>query len=215
MRFEVISQIKQNTKHVQTGVLLIPLIPFLCDSDEALEELVKSTKNAGADYLLFGGGMTLRDRQALWFLKHLKERFPELVSGYEQLYGFSYDSQQYDGDYAPPMSYLLPRHKRLFELCKKYQLSYRMKRFIPEDYRKTNYLIAEKLLNEAYEKQMLGKYWNHLFWAGQNIQNLTESIEAIAERADLATIRNVKGDIKEKVQRYLAEQSHKVTKSQS
>ncbi len=59
---------------------------------------------------------------------------------------------------------------------------------------------------------MLGKYWNHLFWAGQNIQNLTESIEAIAETVEFTTIRNVKGDIKDKVQRYLAEQSSKGTK---
>ena len=78
-----------------------------------------------------------------------------------------------------------------------------MKRFIPDDYRKTNYTIAEKLLNEAYERQMLGKYWNSLFWAGQSIQNLTESIEAIAERHELMTIRNIEGEVKEKVQGYI------------
>ena len=66
-----------------------------------------------------------------------------------------------------------------------------------------NYLVAEKLLNEAYERQMLGKYWNNLFRAGQNIQNLTESVEIISQRNELTKIRNVGDSIKGKIQSYL------------
>ena len=181
-RFEALEQVKQNSRYIQAGVLLIPLVPYLGDSNEDLERLVQSTKDSGADYLLFGGGMTLQDRQAQWFLKHLSGSFPELIPKYEQLYGFSYNPEQYNGNYTPQLDYLLPKHRKLFELCEKYQLPFRIKRFVPNDYRKTNYLVAEKLLNEAYERQMLGKYWNNLFWAGQNIQNLTESVEIISQR---------------------------------
>jgi DNA repair photolyase len=203
-RLETLRQIKEKSKHIQSGVLLIPLIPYLCDSDQDLETLVRAVKDSGADYLLFGGGMTLRDKQALWFLNHLKEKFVDLVPAYEQLYNFSYNPEQYDGSYSPSLEYLLPRHQKLFELCEKYRLPYRIRRYIPTDHRKTNYVIAEKLLNEAYEKQMLGKDWSDLFWTGQNIQNLNEPLEAIRQRNELSKIRNVQGNIKEKIEGYLS-----------
>ena len=60
-RLSVVKQIKEQAPHIQTGVLLIPLVPFMGDSAEDLENLVQSVKETGADYLLFGGGMTLRD----------------------------------------------------------------------------------------------------------------------------------------------------------
>lgn len=202
-RFDIIKQIKEKAKHVQTGILLIPLIPFLADSEVDLESMVKETKNSGADYILFGGGMTMRDQQALWFLKHLKENYPELIPKYEELYNFKYNPDHYNGSYTPNASYHLKKNKLLFKLCEKYNLNYRINRYIPHDYRKMNYRVAENLLNESYEQQMFGKKWNNLFWAGQNIQNLTEPINEIAERNELDKIRNVYGDIKNKIENYL------------
>jgi DNA repair photolyase len=199
-RLETLRQLKQKSKHIQAGVLLIPLIPYLCDSDLDLESLVQAVQDSGADYLLFGGGMTLRDQQALWFLNRLKGRFPLLVPKYERLYNFSYNPEQYNGLYSPSLEYLLPKHQKLFELCEKHRLPYRIKRYIPNDYRKTNYLIAEELLNESYRRQMLDKAWSNLFWAGQNIQNLSESLEEIWQRNELSKIRNVEGDIKNQIE---------------
>jgi hypothetical protein len=46
---------------------------------------------------------------------------------------------------------------------------------------------------------MLGKPWTKTFWAGQNINNLKESIEDIAERNELGRIRNVDPLIEEYV----------------
>lgn len=190
-RFEMIKTIKEKTKHIQAGILFIPLVPYLCDSDEVFEEMVKNAKTKGADYILFGGGMTMRDVQAIWFLGHLKERYPLLIEKYEQLYKFKYRLEDYDGTYEPTRSYIINIHKKLFALCEKYNIPYRIKRFIPNDFRKVNYLIAEKLLNEAYRLQMLGRAWSKLHWAGQNIQNLKESIVDIAKRGNLQKIRNV------------------------
>ena len=73
-RLDIIRQIKANTPEIQTGILLIPLVPFLGDDPKDLDQLFQEAKTAGADYVLFGGGMTLRNKQALWFLKHLKEK---------------------------------------------------------------------------------------------------------------------------------------------
>jgi DNA repair photolyase len=194
VRFNVIKTIKERAEHVQAGVLLIPVVPFLCDSDRQLEDMVKCSKEAGADYLLFGG-MTMRDLQALWFLKHLQERYPELVEGYEELYKFKYNTESYEGNYAPKRSYQLRIHKKLLALCDEYGMPYRIKRFIPDDFRRENYLIAEEILNRAYQLQILGKAWSNTHWAGMNIQNLKESIADIARRDELKNIRNVNDEI--------------------
>jgi hypothetical protein len=47
---------------------------------------LRKAGRAGADFILFGGGMTLRDNQALWFMKRLNEEFPHLVEKYEELH---------------------------------------------------------------------------------------------------------------------------------
>ena len=70
-----------------------------------------------------------------------------------------------------------------------------IKRFIPNDFRRINYIIAEKLLNEAYNLQLLGKAWSKKHWAGMNIQNLNESLLAVAKRNELQKIRNVNDEI--------------------
>jgi DNA repair photolyase len=203
VRFNVIKTIKERAKHIQTGVLLIPVVPLLCDSDRQLEEMVKQSKEAGADYLLFGG-MTMRDLQALWFMKHVKERYPELVEGYEELYKFKYDPESYEGIYAPKRSYQLRINKKLLALCDEYEMPYRIKRFIPDDFRRENYLIAEKILNQAYQLQILGKAWSNTHWAGMNIQNLKESISDVGRRGELKKIRNVNDDIQSFILQELA-----------
>ena len=202
-RLATLAEIKEKAPHVQAGVLFIPMVPFLADSSEAFKAMVSESKAAGADYMLFGGGMTLRNKQALWFLKNLKERYPGLIEPYSRLYGFTVGADEYNGRYYPPSDYFKPKHRQLLALCDAAQLPVRIKRFIPNDYRRTNYCIAEQLLNESYRLQMVGKPWENLHWAGQNIQNLKEPIEDIVERGELATIRNVRGAIEEKVTRLL------------
>ena len=204
-RLATLTEIKEKAPHVQAGVLFMPLVPFLADSSEAFKAMVFESKAAGADYMLFGGGMTLRNKQALWFLQNLKERYPELIKPYSKLYRFTVGADEYNGRYYPSSSYFKPKHRQLLALCEAAQLPHRIKRFIPNDYRRTNYLIAEQLLNEAYRQQMVGKPYENLHWAGQNIQNLKEPIEEIAARGELTTIRNVRGPILEKVNHLLYE----------
>jgi len=86
-------------------------------------------------------------------------------------------------------------NRKLLDLCKKYELPFRIKRFIPEDFRKLNYIISEKLLNHAFFLQATGQTWYDINWAGMNIQNLKESLADIADRKELRRIRNVNGRI--------------------
>ncbi|GAH98347.1 unnamed protein product [marine sediment metagenome] len=83
-------EIKEACPKIQAGVNFIPIVPFLGDSEENTGKIALATKEAGADFILFGGGMTLRDNQASWFLKRLSEEFPQLVEKYEELYQSKY-----------------------------------------------------------------------------------------------------------------------------
>jgi DNA repair photolyase len=201
-RFNTIRSIKERAKHVQAGVWLIPVVPFLTDSKSDIEEVVRASKEAGADFVLFGGGMTMRDMQANWFLKYLHEKYQTLIEKYEELYRFKYNPQIYGGQYEPPKDYSTNITRNFLAIAEKYQIPTRMKRYIPPDYRKLNYTIAEKLLNEAYHLQVLGESWSNTFWAGQNIQNLKESIAQIAARNELSKIRNVN----DRVESFIREQ---------
>lgn len=206
-RFKVIEAIKKNHPSIQSGVSMIPIAPFLCDSKDALEEMIKKTKGCGADYILFGS-MTFRDVQAKWYFKHLQSKYPELIPKHEKLLNFHYDENtEYTGEYAANDSYHLPLNNIILELCEKYNLPWRIKRFIPNDYRHHNYRIAELLLNHAYLLQLKGKKHYNQFWAGMNIQNLKEDIAAIKERGELKTIRNVGPEMEAFIERYFQKQT--------
>jgi DNA repair photolyase len=208
-RFETIKELKKN-KYLQVGVNLMPIVPFLYDSEENLEELIRLSKDAGADYILFGPGMTMRDNQAAWFFKRLNDEYPDLVEKYLKLYNAELTPEnEYKGSYGPSKSYSKKITKKILELCEKYDLSYRMKRFIPDDFRKLNYMISEEFLNEAYVLQFTGKPWTNLFWAGQNIQNLKVSIAEIANRNDLQSIRNVNDSLEKRINEFISKQNIK------
>ena len=203
-RLSTVKEIKRRYPKIQAGVNFIPIIPFLGDSEENMKQVVIGAKEARADFILFGGGMTLRDNQALWFLKRLSEEFPHLVAKYEQLYQGGYTAEEgYQGKYEPQKSYLRQIHQRMVSLCQEHGLNFRLRRYIPDDFRRLNYLAAQKLLDGAYLFQMLGKPWTNTFWAGQNINNLGESIAEVAKRGELKRIRNVTPSIEKLLSDFL------------
>jgi hypothetical protein len=135
----------------------------------------------------------------------LEEKYHTLIKNYEDLYQFKYNSQIYNGQYEPSKKYSTVITKKFLALAEKYRMPTRIKRYIPQDFRKYNYTIAEKLLNEAYQLQALGESWSTIFWAGQNIQNLRESVSDIAERNELRKIRNVNDKLESFIRQQLEE----------
>ena len=202
VRLDTIRCIKKQTKHVKAGVWLIPVVPFLTDSEGDLEDVVRAAKEADADFVLFGGGMTMRDMQANWFLKHLLEKYHNLLENYEELYQFKYNPDTYAGQYEPSRKYSITITKKFLGIAEKYKIPIRMKRYIPQDFRRDNYAIAEKLLNDAYHLQIQGKAFSSKFWAGQNIQNLKEPISNFMKRGELQKIRSVNDEVESLIREY-------------
>jgi len=196
LRLEAIKTIKRLAPNIQVGTYFIPIIPFLEDDDENLEDVIKQSKNSGADFVLFSPGLTLRDSQADYFLKKLKNsRYKKVVKPLLELYR---------GQIYPPADYVRNLHTKLLNISEKYNMPVRVKRWIPSDYRKWNYKISELLLNKEYlDALRTGKSNKTMMWAGLHLNNLEESILDVFKRGELSQLKNFTRKIIEFVTPYL------------
>ncbi|MCP2520308.1 radical SAM protein [SCandidatus Aminicenantes bacterium Aminicenantia_JdfR_composite] len=103
-----------------TGMCFIPVLPFLSDSEEQLEEMIKTAKKYGADFI-FVGGLTLfgngqADSRTLYY-RFLERYYPELVPKYKSLYRIFA---------SPSKEYLKKLEERSKEICKKHNIRYKI-----------------------------------------------------------------------------------------
>jgi DNA repair photolyase len=83
-RLETIALLKN--EGITCGMFLLPVIPFITDKPELMEETIKRASQAGIDFVIFGG-MTLKDgKQKDYFSNVIKRHFPELTTEYVNIY---------------------------------------------------------------------------------------------------------------------------------
>ncbi len=71
---------------IACGMFLLPVIPFITDTPELMEETIRKASEVGLDFIIFGG-MTLKEgRQKDYFFKTLKKYYPKLIVEYENVY---------------------------------------------------------------------------------------------------------------------------------
>jgi DNA repair photolyase len=101
---------KLNQAEVPCGVLMAPILPFLSDSDQALETTVKAIAESGATHV---SPIVLHLRKGgsrEWWMAWLKEQHPELVPKYRELYGTSaYAPKEYQSEIADKVHRLARR----------------------------------------------------------------------------------------------------------
>ena len=75
-----------------TGILMMPILPFLEDSPENIREIVDRAADAGARFIYPALGMTCRAGQREYFYRKLEEQFPGqgLAKRYQKQYGSRY-----------------------------------------------------------------------------------------------------------------------------
>ncbi len=75
-----------------TGVLMMPILPFLEDSRENIRTILDRAADAGARFVYPAIGMTCRTGQREYFYQQLESRFPgqALAERYQQRYGTRY-----------------------------------------------------------------------------------------------------------------------------
>lgn len=126
-RFKAIKELSDSG--IYTGVLLMPILPFINDTEENIKNIVRKASQCGAKFVFsYGMGVTLRQNQREHYYQKLLELFPneKLPGKYIEAYGEIYE-------YRPINS------KKLWsvfkEECQKYNILYDMKDII-RDYKK-------------------------------------------------------------------------------
>jgi DNA repair photolyase len=121
-RFTAIEKLAK--EGVLTGITAMPILPFIEDNDDNLKAIVERAKDSGANYILFGLGVSLRDRQRDYFYNKLDAYFPGIKQKYEKVYGLKYwcNSPEYDR-----------LKKTVQNLCVKYGMPTKMPFYIPEE----------------------------------------------------------------------------------
>lgn len=108
-----------------TGILLMPVLPFIEDNQDNIGEIIRRAEDAGAKFIYPAFGMTLRGNQRAWYYQKLDLLFPG--EGVSQAYRKRY------GEYYQCVS---PRAKKLWEYfskeCKKRGIVYRMEDIISQ-----------------------------------------------------------------------------------
>jgi len=112
LRFNTIKEL--TSKGIYAGVALMPILPFINDTVENIEGIVKTAHESGAKFIYASFGVTLRDNQRQHFFQKIG---PELTKKYTQTYGESY--------MCASLNHKVLR-KKSETLCKKYGIVYKM-----------------------------------------------------------------------------------------
>jgi DNA repair photolyase len=121
---------------VLAGITLMPVLPFIEDTEDNIRRIVTLAADNGAKYILPAFGMTLRDRQRAYYYTKLDQHFPGLRTRYEKAFGERYSAQARNAR----------RLGQVFgELCEKLGIATRIPSFTPQ----------KRLRAEALQPQLL------------------------------------------------------------
>ena len=87
-RFEAVRVLSE--AGIFTGILMMPILPFIEDNEEQIYQIVKRAGENGAKFIYPAIGMTMRIGQREYFYEKLDEHFPGMKEKYIQTYGSNY-----------------------------------------------------------------------------------------------------------------------------
>ncbi|MGC9469898.1 MAG: SPL family radical SAM protein, partial [Anaerolineae bacterium] len=90
-RFAAMAQVAQ--AGVETGVMLMPVLPFIEDTPENVTAIVERAVEAGASHVVPWFGMSMRDRQRAHFYTQLDRHFAGVRPRYQRTYGDRYSCE--------------------------------------------------------------------------------------------------------------------------
>jgi len=169
---------------ILTGTALMPVLPYLTDSNITFEEIVRSTAEYGGRYVFTGGGLTLDDNVKTRYMKLIQDHFPSLLEKYDELYS----SEDALRRYAAAVG------KKIATLCKKYDVADRIPRYIPDSPLKKSKEISAALFDRVYRLE-LELESPHKIWAYRKaawaIEELEENIEELYRSGKLEEVPGI------------------------
>ena len=109
---------------IETGVVMMPILPFIEDSPENILAVVNAAAAHQADYVIPSFGMTIREGQREHFYQKLDEHFPGMRQDYERTFGLSYHCPARNHTYLAEIFY---------QACKELGLGTRVSGYPPKE----------------------------------------------------------------------------------
>jgi len=118
-RFEALRKLAENG--IFCGVLMMPILPFINDTEDNIIQILRQTKEAGGRFVYPALGMTLRQGNREYYYDQLDKHFPGIKEKYIKRYGLRYQCSS-------------PKAKKLWALftseCEQLGLLYDMKAIV-------------------------------------------------------------------------------------
>lgn len=118
-RLKAVNLLSRN--NIYSGILMMPILPFLNDTEENITTIVRKAAYNNAKFILPSFGLTMRNGQREYFYNKLDQFYPGLKEKYRSTFGDSYECNS-------------PKHQDLYKLfadyCKKYNIVYKMEDII-------------------------------------------------------------------------------------
>jgi len=151
-RLKTITEFKKRGMHV--GVLAMPFIPYISDTYENIHKLVGHLKELNVDFII-PGELTLRPgKQKDIFMNVIKDKFPNLYSKFNDLYGENRQSG------IPIYSYRENVTKRIANVLSEFSIPALVPHYVYQD----NFPIYDEIyillthLTELYSKRGINTY---------------------------------------------------------
>jgi len=178
-RLKILSVFKN--EGIACGMFLLPVIPFITDTSELMEQTVSKAKEAGVDFVIFGG-MTLKEgRQKDYFYVALRRAHPELIAEYQNIYKGS-EWGEATKEYYSLIS------QRFNSIAKKYKMPKRMPLALYRDILEQNDLAVVILEHIDYLLKLEGKP-SSFGYAAYSISQLKEPLSTM--KGELQKIKGV------------------------
>ena len=168
---------------IACGMFLLPVIPFITDTPELIEEAVRKASEVGLDFIIFGG-MTLKDgKQKDYFFDVLTNNYPDLITGYQKIYAGDRWGQA-SGEYYNSINLTFSR------IAKRYKIPKRIPPALYSDILSENDLVVVMLEHIDYLLKLEGKRSPYGF-AAYTISQLKEPLSTM--KGELRKIKGVGG----------------------
>ncbi|MFX0170505.1 MAG: radical SAM protein [Candidatus Hodarchaeota archaeon] len=149
-RFKALKAVRE--MDLPGGVMFMPILPGVADTEENIREIIYKSKEVGAEYVL-PAGLTLKPgRNKKEYLNVIQLNFPDLLPLYKELYG---NNNKYG---TPKISKKFINVTKLaHEICRKIGVPDRIPRYIPPGVYNINYLVSTILYDLAYYYQWVSE----------------------------------------------------------
>jgi DNA repair photolyase len=179
-RLETLAVFKR--EGISTGMFLLPVIPFITDKPELMEESIRAAKEAGVDFVIFGG-MTLKEgRQKDFFSQVLEEYFPDLVACYQMIYSSKSKWGEATKEYYDSLNLAFDR------IAARYEMPKRVPPGLFQDILDPNDLVIVILEHIDYLLKLKGRR-SPYGYAAYSISQLKEPLSAV--KKDLRKLKGV------------------------